>query len=185
MTNVQLFDIYRLHIPDGQFISRYTFLAHWNKAESNVKCCKDTANIQWHSMESIIQDYKQGSSIHILDRIWGYEVVTCAAKLQQLHSGKLNHLKSPIIQEFTSSEVLKYISRNPSTPTNTRNSSSNLFVHHLHGAKFTEKDVIKIYCDFIQQCYPSMNMTYCSFSEYINKIGFLQFDENTLRNIFR
>ncbi|OTF79911.1 hypothetical protein BLA29_012437, partial [Euroglyphus maynei] len=32
LTNVQLYNIHRSHIPDGQFISRYIFLAQWNSS---------------------------------------------------------------------------------------------------------------------------------------------------------
>lgn len=178
LSQVQLYNIYRLQIPDGQFVSRYIFLANWSLKDNphKIQCCKDTANIQWHLLDSIGQNVRQ-----VLDRVWGYEVAQCVVSLQQLQKSGAKNFKAPQIQEFTCSEVLKYISRYSSS----RSPSSSLFTGLLNDAKFSERDVIKIFCDYIQHCYPSTNMTFCSFNDYFNRIGLGTGEEASMRNIFR
>lgn len=187
--NIQLYSIYRFQIPDGQFISRYIFLAQWlgdRKCTPALACCTDTATIQWLSVEAILQEAKQDTARQLMDRFWGYEIVQACQTLQQQHqAGNLASFSSPQIQEFNSNEVLKYLTRQPVSPSGQQRNSSASFSQMLHEAKFAEKDVIKIYCDYVQHCFPSAAMTYCSFYEYFTKIGFSQFDEASLRHIFR
>ena len=157
-------------------------MAQWSvdpKANLPISCCKDTAKIQWISLAAILEEMKLNQNRQLMDSFWGYEVVQVATPLQQMHQGTLVNFTSPQLEEFTSTEVMKYLS---SERTNTPTA---LFSQMLHEAKFTEKDVIKVYCDYVQHCYPSGTMTFCSFCEYFTKIGFIPFDDASLRSIFR
>ena len=187
LINIELFAIYRFQIPDGQFISRYIFLCQWADDNKNIpiSCCKNTANIQWHSMDAILYDIKQENR-PLMDRFWGYEIIQACTVLFQQQQGNIamTSFISPQIQEFNSNEVLKYLSRSSANLNEQRNSTQS-FSQMLHEAKFTEKDVIKIYCDYVQHCFPSAAMTYCSFNEYFTRIGILQFDDISMRHIFR
>lgn len=129
LEGIQLFNISRFQIPDGQFISRYIFTANWSvvpkEAKPRVSCCRDTANIQWHAIEEILKDSKLSSQQPLMDRLWGYEVITLAAALQELQKGAQLHF--PQIQEFTSAEVLSKFRPNSAC------------VEMLTESKFTEK----------------------------------------------
>lgn len=213
LANFQLFSTYRFQIPDGEVINRYIYLAQWTVGGSSEspskhspgpspppassppttsasvpRCCKDTSNVQWISIDSIVAEARQNSPVQpLLDHLWGYEVAMVAPALQlqsppvgtsSLQQQSLPYV-TPVLQEFSSSEVMKYLSRQR------QNHSTASFCQMLHEAKFTEADVIKIYCDYVQHCFPSATMTFCSFYEYFTKISFLQFDDGSLRNVFR
>lgn len=183
LSNYQLFSIYRFQIPSGQFVTRYIYLAQWavdpKTSGTPISCCKDTANLQWLSIEAIVQESKQGS-LQLMDQFWGYEIIMACPILQQMAvQGSPGHFTMPLISEFASVEVMKYLSRQR------QGNASASFSQMLQEAKFAEKDVLKIYCDYVQHCFPSATMTYCSFYEYFTKIGFLQFDDASLRHIFR
>ncbi|XP_027199168.2 uncharacterized protein LOC113793351 [Dermatophagoides pteronyssinus] len=177
LTNVQLYNIHRSQIPDGQFVSRYIFLAQWNNSNPNYTCCKENAHIKWLPLAEAINSKK------IADILWGNEVNMTATVLNELHLNKPVSNKFPNISEFTSSEVLKYTTSTTISPN--RSATTNQTLVMLSDAKFTEKDVIKVYCEFIQHCYPSANMTYCAFAEYINKMDLLTNDENIIRSVYR
>lgn len=192
LNNLELNNIYRFQIPDGQFISRFIFMATWaaDQEEPNkITCCKDTANIVWVAIESILNMNnvnKSQSNMSVIDCIWGYEVIKYAIIFNGIIKASNNATftqpahGTPTIRELTGHEVMKYFNNSARS-----NPSNKAFVELLTNAKYKEKDVVKIYCDFVQHCFPSMSMTYCSFSEYLRKLGITQFDDTTLRRIFQ
>ena len=179
LTNFQLYNIHRAQIPDGQFVSRYIFLAQWNGSDSKFTCCKDNASIRWLSLAEVMGSKK------ISDTFWGNEIQMTASVLNELHLNKIPSAKFPNISEFTSSEVLKYTTNTSAVSAPNRPTTANQTMIMLCDAKFNEKDVIKVYCEYVQHCYPSANMTYCAFTEYINKMDFLPNDENIIRSVYR
>lgn len=153
---------------------------------NRITCCKDTANIMWVAIEAVLSVNNTGKSDGtVMDRIWGYEVIKYAIIFNGMISANANTSTAmghgtPTIREFTSHEVMKYF--NGSARANPANLA---FIDLLSQAKYSEKNIVKIYCDYVQHCFPSMSMTYCSFSEYFSKLGITQFDDVTLRRIFQ
>lgn len=169
LKNIQLYSIYRFQIPDGQFISRYIFLAYWSGLDSSLPCCKDNDNIKWVKLENFTSDQQSQFS----DLIWDTELYVIASKLLQPHQ-----LIKPIIIEFTSNEFFKCVGHFSA-------SLRSINAQLLSDVKFVEKDIIKIYCDFVQHCFPSKNMTFCSFNEYFNKVNLIKCDAINLKQVFK
>lgn len=142
LTDYALFSIFRYQIPDGQFISRYIFMAKWagektavsatktegtssksskKKVVKQMSCCTDTANICWVSLKELVKQASEagGVATPLMDRLWGYEVIALAEALLKQHQQQQNMEPIlPQIQEFMSAEVLRYVPKPPPpTPT--------------------------------------------------------------------
>lgn len=79
------------------------------------------------------------------------------------------------IVEFSLDDAMMYVPHEPP-----RNKEEEM----LKSAIFTDRDINKLYSDFIQHCYPSHYMSYPSFVDYMNKIGWNPADIR-LHPIFR
>lgn len=214
---IMLHSITRIQIPDGEFITRLVYLARWKasdknccrntsnikwlplnmicdssissstlmKTSTNSSSLKNTSN-----MANVASNDKNFSHYQtLMGRFWGSEVVTYAAYLKTTKITTMGQLMQ--VTEQTSSEVFKYVNRvcdKQVSSDKTRNKTLDLFSQFLSDAKFTEMDVVKIYSDFVQHCYPSLNMSFVSFQDYCQRIKMASyFDEKNIsfKNIFK
>ncbi len=175
-----------------------------------LSCCTDTPHISWVPVEEVLKQAEAGAG-PLFDRLWGYEVVVLAEVLQkqiadeaaagQPGAAAISTPTAPQIQEFTSGEVLRFVPRpppptsssangtsstSPSTPTSRSGLIHAAYTALLAEAKFTEKDIVKVYGDYVQHCHPSSSMTAAAFADYLGrKLGFRQVDESTMKALFR
>lgn len=179
---IVLQSIHRIQIPNGEFIERLVYMARWKATDKN--CCRNTANVKWIPV-SVASDRSalcsgtasklaaNGSYADLLSRFWGSEV----AEYAELCKAEKKNLHLLSVTEHTTDQVFKY-SNSSDAPAE--------IVQFISESKFTEADVIKVYCDFVQHCYPSVNMSFASFTDYFAKIGLSgQFTEHSLRATFR
>ena len=143
--------LFRLQLPQTQkFNSR---LIYYIKLEpkSEMKCCSDTKSLRWLSLTDV-----QNSNV---DNLWGPEVVQFARSLTQT--------KKQSINEYSLDDAFLYAPRDP---------PRNLEEVMLKSTNFTEKDVERLYSDFIEHCFPAFFMTQTSFNDYMSKYGFEKMD---------
>ncbi|KAI2809360.1 hypothetical protein BLOT_000509 [Blomia tropicalis] len=185
---IALHSNYRVQIPNGEFIDRLVYLARWKQSDKN--CCRNTAHVQWlpiniaaesaTSMKAyILQNPIPSNHIPYMDtitRFWGWEICEFA-ELNRLD--KVKQLLN--VFEYTSEHVLKYV--RPSS-CNEMSPHERSVVQFISDSHYTEVDVLKMYCDFVQHCFPSINMCYCSFKDYCSKIS-IGIEERNVRDTFR
>ncbi|KAF7488631.1 Serine/threonine-protein phosphatase PP1 isozyme 3 [Sarcoptes scabiei] len=185
LKNVQLYSIYRFQLPDGLFISRYIFLADWSGLDSEVVCCKQTANFHWIKLKTILAESKPyGSppsslSKSIVQKFWGNEIEQCSHLLNQLKPGESVQYQSPKIFELNSDDIMKYFHRKISSKLDKSKTVVDQLSLLMIESKFTENDVVKIYSDFVQHCFPAMHMPFCSFLEYFKLMDFFHKHSDT------
>lgn len=187
---VMLHSIYRIQIPDGEFITRIIYLARWRGSDKN--CCRNTNNIKWVPL-NLIYDFANGilqprtdETFLSLNRFWGSEVISYASNLKITKFSSGNQLMQ--VNEQTSAEVFKYVQRKTGdAKQKPKNKTLDLFSQFLADAHFGEMDAVKIYSDFVQHCYPSINMSFVSFNDYCQRIGLASYlDERiSLKNVFK
>ncbi len=146
----ELLHILRLQVPQYfDFITRVTFTAELSyDSKYPTNCCENTKNISWFSHSEF--------STNQIKELWGPEpsVFVDALMSQQLERGTYT--------EYTMREVLKF---------SPRDQPKTYQEELLKSAGFQEKDIVKLFADFIQHCYPSQYMSYLSFNDYMTRFG--------------
>lgn len=159
----ELIHIFRLQVPAFcQFITRVTFLSqltHEDKSPHN--CCQNNKLIHWFSAEDVINQ-------NITD-LWGPE--PCVFGEAFLH----NAIEKGAYTEYTLRDAMRYIPREP---------PKTFQDEMLKSANFHEKDITRLYSEFIQHCYPSQYMVFPSFVDYMSRIGWPANDPD-LENVYR
>ncbi|KAI2811307.1 hypothetical protein BLOT_002481 [Blomia tropicalis] len=166
---VSLHDITRIQMPNGKFITRYTFIARWKCNE--FSCCTDSLHLKWIPVNSIYEPTSKATTKfyqNLIERFWGSEVGLYA--VENKYEGVRTRYN-----ELSCNEVFRYVKRSDSDNNDNngkaRNATTELFIKFVTDSKFMEKDVIRLYSDFIQHCYPSTNMSLTSFTDYCRKTG--------------
>ncbi|RWS20761.1 Calcineurin-like protein phosphoesterase, partial [Leptotrombidium deliense] len=152
----EMIHIFRLHLPSiARFVNRITFLTYVNADEKNVNdCCKPLkSGITWVSVSELMGN-------RVAD-LWGPEPVVF---VDAVSSGTM---EKGAYTEYTLRDAMKYAPREP--PKTYQDEM-------LKSAQFTEKDVQKLYAEFIQHAFPSQYMSAYSFANYMSKIGWKQGD---------
>ncbi|XP_074596477.1 uncharacterized protein LOC141851628 [Brevipalpus obovatus] len=159
----ELIHIFRLQIPHFcQFVTRVTFLSqltHEDKTPSS--CCQANKSIQWFSAEDLTNQ-------NIPD-LWGPE--PCVFGEAFLHSA----IEKGAYTEYTLRDAMRYMPRD---------SPKTFQDEMLKSANFQEKDIQRLYSEFIQHCYPSQYMVFPSFVDYMSRIGWPANDPD-LENVYR
>ena len=104
-----------------------------------------------------------------IERLWGPEPYLYGEEAMK------SSVTNREIVEFSLDDAMMYVPHEPP-----RNKEEEM----LKSAIFTEKDINKLYSDFIQHCFPSHFMSYPSFVDYMSKIGWNSTDIR-LHSIFR
>lgn len=166
LDDVKLTCITRLALPQGGFVIRNIYFAKWINQNS---CCKSTYRIMWVPI----------NQVKYVERLWGSEVITFSVQAEEYFNGK--KVKVTVIEK-TSKEVLKYTVQDNKTID--LSTFTGLYTDMLHKALIRKKEIITIYIEFTQHCYPSLDMSFTSFCEYMIKINYI-LQEQLLKGIFR
>lgn len=169
---IVLHSIHRIQIPTGEFIERIIYMARWSSSDNH--CCKNTAKIKWLPISAVrgrLLEKVSSEMAGLMKRFWGSEVAEYAELLEE------KYLQLLRVAEQTIDQVFKYI--------NSTDAPAEI-VNFVTDSKFSEADAVKLYSDFVQHCFPSINMSFASFADYFAKVGLVAFfDETSLRAIFR
>ncbi|RWS08203.1 Calcineurin-like protein phosphoesterase [Dinothrombium tinctorium] len=146
----EMIHLFRIQLPSiARFATRVTYftqLTHDTKYPTN--CCQSNKTVSWFSAQDVMS--------HNVPELWGPEpYVFCEAFLN-------NNIDKGAYTEYTLRDAMKYTARDP--PKTYQDEM-------LKSANFTERDIAKIYGEFIQHCYPSHFMVFNSFADYMKKIG--------------
>lgn len=137
--------VLRLQLPHTmKFVTRLTY---YFKLKSNGKfqCCQNFSKIEWLSLDHV-KNRK-------IPNVWGPE-------LSEFCNTNFNKTK---IFEYSLEEAFLYVPRDP---------PRNLEEDMLKTIRITEKDVQRLYEDFLNHCFPSFYLTIESFKCYMKKRGF-------------
>lgn len=106
--------------------------------------------MHWYTHESIVTEEEH------LD-IWGPEpgIFTSAFATNSVEKGAYS--------EYTLREAIRYQPRDPP-----RSHQEEL----LKTCHFERGDILRLYSDYVQHCFPSQNMSYVSFRDYLLKLGY-------------
>ncbi|RWS27556.1 Calcineurin-like protein phosphoesterase [Leptotrombidium deliense] len=129
------------------------------KEKDGWKCCREDKRIKWASLEDVISGN--------VENIWGPETYT------MIEYGK--KIGNYDITEYSIDDAMAYVPREPLKCKEEE---------VMKSANFGEKEITKVYADFIQHCWPSQYMSYASFTEYMSKFGWSVTDIH-LHSIFR
>lgn len=158
--NLQCMQMLRLQLPHTlKFITRLIYYGQIDQNNLTSQCCQDTQRLKWMSHADIMACN--------IENLWGPEVVEFSRMISD-----------SIIQqvcEYSLDEAFMYVPREP---------PRNLEEAMLKSAHITEKDVERLYADFIDHCFPSFYQTLESFKCYMAKYGFEK-NDNRLFMLFR
>lgn len=160
-SDVKCMQIFRRQLPQSLgFITRliYYIKLDPNFSSENFKCCTNTKRTEWLPLTQIV--HKK------VDSLWGPELVDFCC------------LISPTIvqqvSEYSLEEALMYLPRDP---------PRNLEEMILKSIKITEKDVERLYADFLNHCFPSFYESFESFKDYMMQYD-LHWKDINLTNLF-
>ncbi|OTF72585.1 Calcineurin-like protein phosphoesterase [Euroglyphus maynei] len=141
--------LFRLQSPrTSKFVTRLTYFIELSKSDKFV-CCQDNKFIKWISINQLLNN-------NYVTNLWGPELIQFCRQ----------STKKPIVQqieEFSLERAYFFLPRD--TPRNLEESI-------LQSAHLTEKDVERLYTDFVEHCFPSTYQTFESFRCYMSKHGF-------------
>uniref|UniRef100_T1K9T8 Serine/threonine-protein phosphatase n=1 Tax=Tetranychus urticae TaxID=32264 RepID=T1K9T8_TETUR len=159
----ELIHIFRLQVPDFcQFVTRVTFLSQLTHEEkSSGNCCQPNKTLHWFSADDVINQ-------NVAD-LWGPE--PCVFGEAFLH----NAIEKGAYTEYTMRDAMRYMTRDP---------PKTFQDEMLKSANFADKDINRLYSEFIQHCYPSQYMVFPSFVDYMSRIGWPAADRD-LENVYR
>ena len=162
---IVLHSVHRIQIPTGEFIERLIYMVRWCSSDNH--CCKNTAKIKWIPISTVRGKMPSEAA----KRFWGSEVAEYAELLEE------KNLQLLRVAEQTIDQVFKYINSTEAPPE---------IVNFVTDSKFSEADAVKLYSDFVQHCFPAINMSFASFADYFAKVGLAAcFDDAAQRAIFR
>lgn len=151
----QCMQVLRIQMPHTLgFITRLTYYIQLNE-NSDFKCCRNSKRIKWISLDHILNQDVQ--------YLWGPELVD--------FSRLICRPTTPQVIEYSLEEAFLFVPRDPP-----RNPEEGM----LKSINITEKDVERLYIDFIEHCFPSFSMTLDSFKAYMAKYGFEKSDHRLL-----
>lgn len=168
----------RIQMPNGEFIQQIIYTARWNTSYS---CCQNTSNIRWISLNKFNSNYdiKDDKDNVALNNLLGSEVISYA----QILSINPKPDTFEVIEQSGAGSVFKYLE--PSDiKSNTK--SHQLITEFISAVSIGKNETLRIYNDFIQHIYPSVNMSWTSFEKFALKIGLQSsIKAYPLKNIFR
>ncbi|KPM08795.1 Calcineurin-like protein phosphoesterase [Sarcoptes scabiei] len=151
--------VLRLQLPRTmKFLTRLIYYFKLKSDVPNFDCCQDIAHLKWYPFESINKN--------MIANLWGPELIYFVHR---------NPYRPTSINEYSLEEAFLYVPRDP---------PRNLEEDMLKSLRITEKDVERVYEDFLEHCFPSFSLTIVSFKSYMKKHGFEKNDVR-LEKFFR
>ncbi|RWS07206.1 Calcineurin-like protein phosphoesterase [Dinothrombium tinctorium] len=161
-TQPELIQILRIQLPHLQrFITRITFACRVTHNTTEWICCQNDNRIHWINADDVMNGN--------VERLWGPEPYLLGEKA----FAGVNTARE--IVEVSLEDAMCFLPRNPP-----RTKEEEM----LKSAVFLEKDILKLYSDFLQHCFPSQYMSYASFIDFMARIGWHPTDIR-LHPIFR
>lgn len=161
------------------FITRLIYYIELTSANQSFRCCTNSGRLKWHSLASLVATPPSTPTDPFIAGLWGPEAVDFAKQiLNRGGAGTGNAQPAPIqqeIAEYSLDEAFLYVPRDP---------PRNLEESMLKSIHITEKDVERLYADFLDHCFPSFYMASESFRCYMAKYGFEKADAR-MTNLFR
>lgn len=161
-SDLQLIEVCDIQMPQTLLIvTRFTWYVKMNGIQmKHFRCCQDNENVIWVDENKLNQG--------VIDYMWGPELI------QIFRSVKDNVGVDCTYSEYNLDMAFQYLPRNPpKTEEEAMLCSSNL----------SEKDVDRLYNDFLEHCFPSMAMAFHSFKVYITKY-IANFKDDMLTHLF-
>lgn len=149
-TNVECMHMLRFQLTQTlQFITRliYHIRLDENHHNEHFKCCHNSDRLEWIDRKDIVEGK--------VEHCYGPELVEFTARL--------NSKIELCVSEFSLKEAFIYVPRNP---------PGNLEEELLSSVVITEKDIARLYDDFIDHNFPSFYQSFDSFLDYMTKYGF-------------
>lgn len=164
-------------MPNGEFVQQIIYTARWN---TSYLCCQNTSNIRWIPLNKFNSNYNANDKDNVaLNNLLGSEVITYARIL----SANSKPETFEVIEQSGVANVFKYL--DPSDIKSNTNSHQ-LITEFISAVSIGKNDAIRIYNDFVQHTYPSVNMSWTSFESFALKIGLQSsIKAYSLKNIFK
>ena len=168
-TERSLIEVHDVQLPQSQEImKRLTWYVRLEQEKTGFKCCEDSDTLLWIDVADISEQTQA-----VMDYLWGTELVeltaivgTCLREGQSLYTS---------FDERSLEVAFKHVPRNPPVG----NEQQLLYSAHL-----TEKDIERLYSDYIEHCHPAKAMAAHSFKVFLTKYG-LRYTDDRLWAFFR
>ncbi|KAJ6218593.1 hypothetical protein RDWZM_009750 [Blomia tropicalis] len=148
--------ILHIQLPSNRTVLRLTRFVYLQR-NPHFQCCRNTDRVNW-------LDYADISNRNVTHRSWGPEL--------EIFPRMTWSEPTSVISEFTTKNALFYLQLEKSCEQKL-----------LFEAKLSEQQVLEIYSDYVEHCYPSFYMCFESFRVYMIKYGHPR-DENRLFNLY-
>lgn len=153
----------RLQLPHTRrFITRHIYYVKLDPEKSNgqpFKCCLNTKRLEWMSMETVANG--------LVKQSWGPEMAKFCSLAMTAFTQE--------IAEYTLEDALAFVPRDP---------PRNLEESILRSIQITEKDVERLYLDFLDHCFPSAYKSIDSFKNYMKEYAF-ESNDTRLERLFK
>ncbi|RWS19481.1 Calcineurin-like protein phosphoesterase, partial [Leptotrombidium deliense] len=164
--NPELVEICRIQVPQQpKLTNRLMYVVRVNNEVKDFKCCTNDKKIEWI-------DRNQLKSGH--ENLWGPEPHLFADNIEPRTSSVTKKPKKTLV-EFSIDDALQHCPREPPR------THQELMVK---SAGIGEREILKIYLEFVEHCFPCLYMTPYSFTNFMLKLGCNKEDFKT-GNMFR
>ena len=171
-TERHLIEVFEIQLPHTlEIISRLAWYVRLDQrvVKSDIfKCCQDTNWLKWIDAKDISEQ-----NTEVIQYQWGPELMDMACSVATAYQNGQTPCSN--LAEYSLEMAFKYLPRNP--PVDDQQQL-------LYSANLSEKDVERLYGDFLDHCFPSTAMSEHSFKVYMTKYG-LQYSEERLDAYFR
>lgn len=169
ITSTQMFSFRRLQLPNDEFVEQTIVCGYWTSS-GKVLCCANTERFFWCAIEDIIN--KKNS------QIWGGEVIDLARFLNKSDQ----EMKGSLIEicELTNDDTYQFLTYS----LNSSNTTKRWIAESLHKTSVDRRTAQKLHSDFVQHCYPSLNMSYISYRQFLTHIRTNQLEDKLMDRAF-
>lgn len=159
---LEVFDVQLPHTMD--IITRLTWYVQLDPERAkneHFQCCQNTEKLLWVDIKDITDQ-----NLAVLEFLWDNQPIDKTAVFKQCYE-----LKTPIVTSFEEYNLEMAFHNLPRTPP--ADDEQQLLI----SANLTEKDVERLYGDFLEHCYPCTTMAQHSFNVYMTKYGLKHTDD--------
>lgn len=162
----KIIEVAAIQLPQTmEMINRITWLVKIDNKNPNYQCCQDNEQIIWIDEDQV----RSG----LLEYMWGPEVIDIyRSHIHNEHQTNLDINNSFV--EYDLESAFQFLPRNPP-----RTDEEAL----LLSANISEKDIERLYNDYLYHCFPAMSMAFHSFRVYLHKYG-LRLEDDRLMQLF-
>ncbi|XP_075680358.1 uncharacterized protein LOC113796051 [Dermatophagoides pteronyssinus] len=199
-----IIEVAAIQLPQTlELINRITWMIKLD-SKSNFKCCQDNDSLIW------VDENKLDSGT--LEYMWGPELIdfyrlhiqSSSSSTSSTTTSPPTMIPSPTIGLNNNDDIHKDRSKSYWCSLSTTTGHKSSFVEYsldsafqflprnpprtdeeamLLSSNLSEKDIERLYSDFLDHCFPSMAMAFHSFRVYMTKYGF-QFEDERLTHLF-